>query len=407
MLNLESTNNIKDKFPILNSSLVYLDSAATTQKPKEVIDTISNYYKEINSNPHRGSYTISVLSTKAYEKAREKVKKFINSDYLEEVIFTKGSTEALNLIAYSYGLNNINEGDEILVSISEHHSNLIPWQQIAKIKKANLKYFYINSNYKNDLDHIKSKITAKTKLVCIAHVSNVIGMINPVKEITKLAHEVGALVVVDAAQSIAHLKVDVKNMDCDFLVFSGHKMFAPMGIGVLYGKKNILDKMPPFLFGGDMIEYVYEQETTFAKLPSKFEGGTQNIEGAIGLAKAIDFIEDIGIDNIRNHEISLLKYAFKELSKLEYVKILSPMDDMVSGAISFTVDSIHPHDLATILDSKGICVRAGNHCAQPLMRYLNINSTLRASFSIYNTKEDIDKLIEGLKYGRRLFGYGS
>ncbi|GKU23836.1 cysteine desulfurase [Clostridium folliculivorans] len=406
-------NNLKELFPILNQSfndlpVVYLDSAATTQKPLSVIEALNKYYKEINANPHRGAYTLSVKATDSFEQGREKVKDFINAKSSKEIIFTKGTTEALNLIAYSYGNLKLNKDDEIVIGITEHHSNLIPWQQIAIAKGCKLNYLYIDSNYEYTMDEIDKKITHKTKLVAIGHASNVLGTLNPVEYVIHKAHEVGAKVVIDAAQSIAHRKVDVQKLDADFLVFSGHKMFAPMGIGVLYGKQELLEEMPPFLYGGDMVEYVYEQETTFAELPHKFEGGTQNVEGVIGLSEAIDFIDSIGIDNIIKHEHEIISYAYDKLSELGFVKIYTTSNkDLLGSVLSFTIDGIHPHDLATILDSKGVCVRAGNHCAQPLMRYLNINSTCRLSVSVYNNKQDIDTLVTALEYARRLFGYGS
>lgn len=404
-------NNLIEQFPILNQKinnqrLVYLDSGATTQKPESVVSALRDYYNSINANPHRGAYCLSMAATQQYEQGREKVKEFINASSLKEVIFTKGSTESLNLIAYTYGMNFINPGDEILVAISEHHSNLIPWQQVAKVKGATLKFLYLNENLEIDENEYKEKINKNTRIVAIAHVSNVTGAINPIKEITSYAHSFGAKVIVDAAQSIAHHKVDVKSMDADFLVFSGHKMFAPMGIGVLYGKQELLEAMPPFLYGGDMVEYVYEQETTFDELPHKFEGGTQNVEGVIGLSKAIDFINSLGFHNIEAHEKEVLDYGIEKLEALGFIKLYCPKVENHSGVLSFTVEGVHPHDVASILDSKGLCVRAGNHCAQPLMRYLKINSTCRASFSVYNTKEDVDYLVESLIYARRLFGYG-
>ncbi|WP_160671326.1 cysteine desulfurase [Clostridium sp. C8-1-8] len=406
-------NNLKELFPILDQSfnglpVVYLDSAATTQKPVSVIEALNKYYREINANPHRGAYALSVMATDSFEQGREKVKEFINAKSSKEVIFTKGTTEALNLIAYSYGNFKLNKDDEIVIGITEHHSNLIPWQQIAKAKGCKLNYFYLSPDYEYTQEEIDKKITSKTKLVAIGHASNVLGTLNPVEYIIHKAHAVGAKVVVDAAQSIAHRKVDLQKLDADFLVFSGHKMFAPMGIGVLYGKQELLEEMPPFLYGGDMVEYVYEQETTFDELPHKFEGGTQNVEGVIGLSEAIDFINSIGIENIMKHEHEIISYAYDKLNELGFVKIYTTSNkDLLGSVISFTIDGIHPHDLATILDSKGVCVRAGNHCAQPLMRYLNINSTCRLSVSVYNNKEDIDALVSALEYARRLFGYGS
>ena len=393
-------NEIKKQFPIFdNSDIVYLDSAATSQKPREVIDSIKSFYNSSNANPHRGAYSLSVLSTEKYSESRYKVANFINAKYDEEIIFTKNATEALNLIAYSYGLDNLNDGDEVVLSIMEHHSNLVPWQKVTKVKNSQLKFMYINDNYEIDDKEIDNKITEKTKIVGVTHVSNVLGTINNIEKIIKKAHSVGAVVIVDISQSIAHYKFDVQKVDADFVVFSGHKMFAPLGIGVLYGKKKLLDNMSPFLMGGDMIEYVYEQETTFASLPNKFEAGTQNVAGAVGLASAIDFINKIGYENIEIHDKYLMEYALKKLHELPYIKLyISPNIQNISSVISFNINGVHPHDTASFLDAKGVCVRSGNHCAQPLMRYLNIDSTCRASFSIYNTKEDIDKLIEAIEF---------
>lgn len=395
-------NNIVD-----NKPLVYLDSAATTQKPQAVIEAIRNYYENYNANPHRGAYSLSIKATELYENAREKVKDFINAKDIKEIIFTKNATEALNLLAYSYGMNFINEGDEIVISIMEHHSNLIPWQRVAKSKKAVLKYLYINEEGIIPESEIKEKISNKTRLVAITHVSNVLGTINPVKDIIKVAHDNGAVVVVDGSQSVPHMKVNVKDLDADFLVFSAHKMAGPMGIGVLYGKEEILEKMPPFQFGGDMVEYVYEQDATFDQIPHKFEGGTQNVGGAVGLAAAIDYLNSVGMDNIEKMEKELTEYAIEKLKELPYIKIYGTKDiNKRSGVISFNIDNIHPHDAASILDSYNVAIRAGNHCAQPLMRYMNINSTCRISFYLYNTKEDVDKFIDALKNVRKWLGYG-
>ncbi|MBS5885912.1 MAG: cysteine desulfurase [Clostridium sp.] len=399
---------LKD-FPTLNKErngkrIVYLDSAATTQKPISVIDSIRDYYEKSNANPHRGAYELSVLATEAYDEAREKVKKFINAKYREEIIFTKNATEAFNLLAMSYGMTYINEGDEIVISIAEHHSNLIPWQQVAKAKGAILKYMYTDENGELTEDEVRSKITEKTKIVSITHVSNALGTINPVKEIAEYAHSKGAVVIVDGAQSVPHMKVDVRDINADFLVIAGHKLLAPMGIGVLYGKKELLEKMPPLMFGGDMVEYVYEQETTFNVLPYKFEAGTQNVEGAVGLSKAIDYLNEIGMENIEKIEKELMTYAYEEMSKLEYVKIYGPKDiEKRGGVLSFEIDGVHPHDVASIFDTYGVCIRAGNHCAQPLMRYMGINATSRASIYFYNTKEDVDRLIEAVKQTYDMF----
>ena len=398
-------NNIKKDFPLLeNENITYLDSGATTQKPIQVIKTIEEFYQKYNANPHRGAYSLSVEATEQYENTRTKIAKFINAKHREEIIFSKNATESLNLIAYSYGLDNLKEDDEVAILIMEHHSNLVPWQKITKQTGSKLNYMYINENYEITDEEIESKITDQTKIVGITHVSNVLGTINNVKKIIKYAHKKGAVVIVDASQSIPHMKIDVQDLDADFLVFSGHKMLAPLGIGVLYGKREILNKMTPFLMGGDMIEYVYEQETTFAPLPNKFEAGTQNVEGVIGLGAAIDYIENLGYDKIQEIEHEVISYARQELSKLDYLTLYTtPNKENHSSVISFNIKGVHPHDVASILDSEGVCVRSGNHCAQPLMRFLGIDSTCRASFYIYNTKEDVDKLVKALDKAYNMF----
>ncbi len=396
---------IRKDFPIFeNVDVAYLDSGATTQKPKCVLDAIENYYKKYNANPHRGSYELSLEATRVYEEARTKIAKFINAKNSEEILFTKNATEGLNLIAYAYGLNNLKKDDKVVISIMEHHSNLVPWQFVTKNTGSKLEYMYINENYEIPEEEILKKIADNTKIVAITHVSNVLGTINDVKKIAKIAHEKGAIVVVDASQSIPHMKIDVQDLDADFLVFSGHKMLSPMGIGVVYGKKEILEKMNPFLMGGDMIEYVYEQETTFADIPNKFEAGTQNVEAVVGLSAAIDYIENIGYDTIKKQEDELLDYAKDELSKLDYVETYYTKNkNNHSGVISFNIKGIHPHDLASILDNEKVAIRAGHHCAQPLVRYLKLPATCRASFYIYNTKEDVDRLVEGLKKAYNMF----
>ena len=352
--------DIKKDFPILeNKNITYLDSGATTQKPIQVIKAVEEFYEKYNANPHRGAYSLSVEATEVYENTRTKISKFINTKHREEIIFTKNASEALNLIAYSYGLENLKKEDEIVISIMEHHSNLVPWQFVAKKTGSSLKYMYINDEYELSEEEIKSKITNKTKIVGITHVSNVLGTINNVKEIIKYAHKKGAIVVVDCSQSIPHMKIDVQELDADFIVFSGHKMLAPLGIGVLYGKKELLNKMNPFLMGGDMIEYVYEQETTFAPLPNKFEAGTQNVEGVIGLGTAIDYIEELGYDKIQEIEHEVVSYAREELSKLDYLTLyITPNTKNHSSVISFNIKGVHPHDVASILDSENVCVRS-------------------------------------------------
>ena len=395
----------KEDFPILNErKIAYLDSGATTQKPIQVINAIDEFYKKNNANPHRGAYSLSIEATEAYESSRGKIAKFINAESPEQIIFSKNATESLNLLAYSYGMENLKKDDEIVISIMEHHSNLVPWQKVAKVTGGNLKYMYINDEFELSDEEIESKITDKTKIVGIAHVSNVLGTVNNVKKIIDYAHKKGAIVIVDASQSIPHMRIDVQDLNCDFLVFSGHKMLAPLGIGVLYGKKNLLNNMTPFIMGGDMIEYVYEQDTTFAPLPNKFEAGTQNVEGVVGLAAAIDYIENIGYDKIQEIEKEVVGYARDELSKLEFLDLyLTPNKENHSSVISFNIKGVHPHDVASILDTNGVCVRSGNHCAQPLMRFLNIDSTCRASFYLYNTKEDVDRLVDGLKKAYNMF----
>lgn len=397
--------NYKQDFPILNNKdIVYLDSGATTQKPQYVLEKVDEFYEKYNANPHRGAYSLSMEATEVYENVRDKIAKFINAEHREEIIFSKNATESLNLVAYSYGLENVKENDEIVISIMEHHSNLVPWQKVAKTTGAKLKYMYLNRNFEISDEEIESKITENTKIVGITHVSNVLGTINNVKKIIDIAHKKGAIVIVDASQSIPHKRIDVQDLNCDFLAFSGHKMLAPLGIGVLYGKKELLNKMTPFLMGGDMIEYVYEQETSFATLPNKFEAGTQNVGGVVGLGAAIDYIEKIGYENIEKQEKEVVTYAIQELKKLEYLDLyLTSNLENHSGVISFNIKGVHPHDIASILDSQNVCVRSGNHCAQPLMRYLGTDSTCRASFYFYNTKEDVDALVNALNKAYNMF----
>lgn len=409
---MSDLNNIKRKFPLLSKrinkhNIVYLDTASSSQKPVEVINFLHNYYVNQNSNTGRAPYSLSEQATEEIAKTREKVKNFINSQYSEEIIFTKGTTESLNIIAMCYGMHNINENDEIVLAISEHHSNLIPWQQVAKCKKAKLKYIYFDADFKLSDTDIENVITDKTKIISVAHISNTFGIINPIKKIIKKAKQHNSIVVIDAAQSISHLPTDVTKLDVDFLAFSGHKMYAPMGTGVLYGKKELLDSMHPYIYGGGMIDYVTENTSTFAPLPEKFEGGTKNVGSIIGLGIAIDFINSIGFDKIIAHEKNLYKYAYKKLKNLGFVKLYVGSNlSNHSGVLSFEVNDVHSHDVASILDSKGICIRPGKHCTHPLLEYLNINSTCRISFGIYNDTNDIDKLIDCLKYVKELFNNG-
>ena len=394
-------------FPLLDSSdVIYMDNAATSQRPQVVLDAMNEFYKHHNANPLRGVYKLSVEATEDYENARAKVAKFINASGSEEIVFTRNATESLNLVAYSYGLNNIKAGDEIVVSILEHHSNMLPWQMVAKATGAKLVFLDCEEDGEITKAEIDSKINENTKIVACTQISNVLGIPTPIEYIIEKAHSVGAIAVVDGAQSIPHKKIDVKALNADFFAFSGHKLCGPMGIGVLYGKKELLDAMPPFLSGGEMIEYVTRDSATYAELPHKFEAGTVNAEGAVGLAAAIDYIEGVGYDKIEAIEKELSAYAIETLSKNKYVRILGSKDPAKhSGIINFILEGVHPHDVSTILDSKGIAVRAGHHCAQPLLQHLKINSTTRASLSFYNTKEEIDALAAALSDIRKEMGY--
>ncbi|MGE6257534.1 cysteine desulfurase [Heyndrickxia sporothermodurans] len=404
-----NAKEIRQLFPILNQEvnghpLVYLDSAATSQKPYKVIEALNEYYKLDNSNVHRGVHTLGTRATDKYEGAREKVRRFINAASTSEVIFTRGTTASINTIANSFGNDNVKEGDEIVISYMEHHSNLIPWQQLAKRNNATLKYVPMQEDGTMTLEDIRQTFTPNTKIVAIAHVSNVLGTMNPIKDITKIAHEHGAYIVVDGAQSTPHLKVDVQDLDCDFFAFSGHKMCGPTGIGVLYGKKHLLENMEPVEFGGEMIDFVDLYDSTWKELPWKFEGGTPIIAGAIGLGAAIDFLEEIGMENITNHEHQLVAYALDKLSDVKGISIYGPKDPMKrAGLVTFNLDDVHPHDVATVLDAEGIAVRAGHHCAQPLMKWLKVSATARASLYLYNTEEDIDRFVAGLLKTKEYF----
>ncbi|WP_308654283.1 cysteine desulfurase [uncultured Anaerococcus sp.] len=400
---------IRADFPYLDSEkvgkeVIYLDTGATSQKPAYVIDAVDEYYRYSNANPHRGAHFLSWKATEAYEETREVVKDFIGARKSSEIVFTRSTTEALNLLAYSYGLNNLKKDDEILITILDHHANLVPWQMVAKKTGAKLVYAYLNDDYGLDYDDLKSKINEKTRIVSVTGASNVTGELIDSKLITKWAHEVGAISIVDGAQLIPHVKTDVEDIDCDFLAFSGHKMFSPMGIGVLYGKYELLDKLEPFNYGGDMIEYVYEQESTFQEPPIKFEAGTPNVGGVLGLKAAIEYVEKIGMDEIFAYEHELTSYAYDLIKDIPNIKIFYPTNGKAGSVISFTFTDIHPHDIATILDSKGIAVRSGHHCAMPLHGYLGISATARASFSIYNTKEEAEIFARELKNVRKVMG---
>lgn len=399
-------SRIRKDFPFFeqNKGNVYLDSAATTQKPKYVIESQSEYYTFFNANANRGIYRISMKSTQVLEDSRKKVAKFINAKSERNIIFTKSTTEALNIIAYTYGLNHLKEGDEILISIAEHHANLVNWQYVAKMTKAKLVYFYLDENLNLDINDYKLKLNENTKIVAFTGASNVLSFNVDVQKMVKIAKKVGAITVVDGAQLISHRKVDVEQMDCDFFAFSGHKMYALQGVGVLYGKEELLKKMPPFLYGGDIVEYVHEQETSFTDIPTKFEAGTQNIGAIYSLSKAIDYIENIGMEIIEKREKNLTNYLLDKFRALDLVTFYYPKDG-VGTNISFNVNNVHPHDVAQILDYYNIAIRVGHHCAQPLHRYLGINSSCRASIAFYNTHEEIDKFIDALYRVKEIF-YG-
>lgn len=394
-------NKIREDFYVLqNSDIVYLDSAASTIKPHSVVNEINYYYQKLGVNVHRGVYKLSYEATDKYEKSREKVAQFINSRF-EEVVFTRGASSALNLVASSYGMKYIQEGDEIITSELEHHSSMLPWQNVARIKGAKLKYIPLDEQGRITIENFKKVLTDRTKVVAITYVSNVMGYVTPIKKIIELAHEKGAIVTVDGAQAVPHMPVDVKDLDCDFLSFSGHKMCGPTGIGVLYGKYDLLQSMEPIEFGGDMIDYVYLQEATYKDAPYKFETGTPLIASAIGLNAAIDYIQNIGYDFIMSQEITLKDYALNQLKELEYVDLFNPNTD--TAIIAFNIKGVHPHDAASVFDEENIALRAGHHCAQPLMNHLSQIATLRASFYFYNTKEDVDRFVEAVKKAKRFF----
>lgn len=398
---------IKKVFPILeqlihDEPLVYLDNAATTQKPQVVLETLLDYYQTDNANVHRGVHTLAERATSRYEAARERVGQFIHATSVKEVLFTRGTTTSLNWVAH-FAAQILQPGDEVLISIMEHHANIIPWQQVCQQTGAKLVYVYLKEGYL-DMEDLQAKLSSKTKFVALAHVSNVLGVINPIKEIAQLAHQVGAIMVVDGAQSTPHMPIDVVDLDVDFFAFSGHKMLGPTGIGVLYGKEKWLSQMEPVEFGGEMIDFVYEQSATWKELPWKFEAGTPNMAGAIGLAKAIDVLEEIGMEQVLRHEEELMAYLFPKLQAMPGIEIYGPKNlALRSGVISFNVKGLHPHDVATALDYEGIAVRAGHHCAQPLLAHLGVTSTVRASFYLYNTKEDCDKLIDALEKTKEFF----
>ncbi|CAD2078902.1 cysteine desulfurase [Jeotgalicoccus coquinae] len=403
-------NKVRQDFPILGEQvngkdLIYLDTSATSQTPLKVIEAMNDYYREYNSNVHRGVHTLGTKATDAYEKARMKVRSFINAKRFEEIVYTRGTTAAINLVARSFGDLVIESGDEIVVNEMEHHANIVPWQQLAKRKGATLVFIPLEEDGTIALDSVKNAMSDKTKIVAITHVSNVLGTINDIKSIAEIAHAHDAYISVDGAQAVPHMAVDVQDLDVDFYAFSGHKMLGPTGIGILYGKAELLDKMEPIEYGGDMIDYVYKTESTWTDLPVKFEAGTPMIAEAVGLNAAIDYINELGIDNIYQHEKELVAYAYDKMSAIEGIEIYGPGKDQRAGLITFNLKGVHPHDLATALDSEGIAVRAGHHCAQPLMKWCEASSTARASFYIYNTIEEIDQFIESLEKTKEFFSY--
>lgn len=398
----------KKDFPLLREhrDIIYFDNAATSQKPDCVIKAEEDFYTQHNANPLRGSYPLSVEATDIYENSRIKVQKFINAASNREIIFTRNSTESLNLIAYSYGLTNVKAGDKVLVSGMEHHSNMLPWQMVTKVKGAELEYIECADDGSVDLERIKEQITDNTKIVAITQVSNVLGRVNPIKEIAKLAHDKGAVIVVDGTRSIPHMRVDVQDLDADFFVFSGHKIFGPMGIGVLYGKEKLLEAMPPFLTGGEMIDSVRRDGATYAELPHKFEAGTVNARGAAGLAAALDYVDSIGYEEMQKREEEVIRYVMEGMKKIPHVHILGSQDPKEHlGIVSFAVDGVHPHDVNEILIADGICIRAGHHCAQPLLNSLGYNSTARRSFMFYNTIREGEKFLKSLATVREKMGY--
>lgn len=400
---------VKLDFPILKRQvngkpLVYLDSGATSQKPKVVLDSERNYYEQHNANVHRGAHTLGDEATQLYGEAREKVAKFIGARS-EEVIFVRNTTEAINLVAYAWGLDNLKKGDVVVTTIMEHHGNMVPWQEVARRTGAIVEVVGITEDGQIDMDDYRTKLKLKPKMVAFVHVSNALGTINPVKEMTKLAHKAGALVLIDGAQAVPHMRVDVSEIGCDFYAFSGHKMLAPMGIGVLWGSRTVLEGMSPFLTGGGMINEVYTDHSTWVEVPEKFEAGTPNVAGAVGLARAREYLEKLGMEQVREHDKSIVEYTLEKLGNLENIKILGTLDsELRSGSVSFEYKGVHAHDVATVLDSEGVAVRSGHHCTMPLHNHLGIAASIRSSFNVYTTKDDIDALIKALEKVKTIFG---
>ncbi|MBT9671356.1 SufS family cysteine desulfurase [Secundilactobacillus kimchicus] len=410
---VKNLNNLRADFPVLDQTvndeaLVYLDNAATAQRPNQVIAALTHFYQTDNANVHRGVHSLAERATADYEQARRKVQTFINAAEPETVIFTKGTTDGLNLVASTYGEQNVEAGDEIVISIMEHHSNLIPWQQLAHRKNATLKYINLTADGQLDLDDAQAKITDQTKIVAVAHASNVMGTVNPIKRLAQLAHDHGAVFVGDGAQAVPHMAVDVQDLDVDFYAFSGHKMMGPTGIGVLYGKRALLEAMPPYQFGGEMIGFVHQFDSTWAELPYKFEAGTQNIAGAVGLGAAVDYLTAVGMPTVQAHEHEIVNYLLPKLTEMPGVTVYGPQDPANhTGVIAFNLDGLHPHDVATALDMEGVAVRAGHHCAQPLMTYLGLTATARASFYLYNSVADADQLLVALTETKEFFNHGT
>ncbi|SDA70526.1 cysteine desulfurase / selenocysteine lyase [Butyrivibrio sp. INlla18] len=406
---MSNLGDFRKDFDLLNSGdYVYFDNAATSQRPRQVLEAVSNFYKTANANPLRGLYDWSMAATDAYENSRAIVADFIGASRAEEIIFTRNTTESLNLVAYSYGLENVHEGDEIVISVMEHHSNMLPWQMVAKKNNAKLVFMEPLEDGTITEQEYKSKITDKTKIVAIGHVSNVMGVTNPVKEIAGYAHSKGAIVVVDGAQSAPHMKVDVRDLGADFFALSGHKMLAPMGIGALYGRYELLEQMQPFLRGGEMIEYVTREDATYAEIPHKFEAGTVNAGDAVGLAEAIKYIQNVGFEAIEAQEQKLTTMLMEGLAKLPYIKVYGSKDPKKHcGIVTFTMDGVHPHDMSSILNDDHICVRAGHHCAQPLMQFIGAGSTARASVYFYNTESEVERFLDKLSKVREVMGYGA
>ena len=400
-------SSIREDFPIFREpvngkSLVYLDNAATTQKPQSVIDAVTRFYTRECANIHRGVHYLSERATESYESSRSKIRRFINANSLQEIVFVRGTTEAVNLVAQTYGRTHVGAGDEIVISAMEHHSNIVPWQLLCEEKNARIRTVPITRTGEFMMDEYRELLGPKTRLVAVTYISNALGTINPVQEIIRLAHEQNIPVLLDAAQAVQHVPIDVQALDCDFLAFSGHKMYGPTGIGVLYGKENLLEEMPPYQGGGDMISYVTFEKTLYNRLPYKFEAGTPNVAGGIGLGAAVDYLESIGLENIRAHEHDLLKYGTMELWTLDELTIIGTAREKAS-VLSFIIEGIHPHDIGTILDKEGVAIRTGHHCAQPVMDFFHTPATARASLGLYNTREDIQALVHGLRKVKEVF----